>query len=223
MQEKIDIGLVISIILLAYGLLTLSPVRAQSREDILEFYWNRAARTYEQNAPLDSLSYRLRAFTYLKNLNKRGEIQNLDSATVDFYFTGRTLDSQKVVSGDGSGKFEQVELTMPDIFQYPYLLSRYPNDDGRGPLAIGLDTDTSGLAQPTGLLLIDRENYQPLRVYLHWANDPSYVRLSRSYQFAQQNGLLLPDSVWVNASTRGILYPERYRLETDITDIEVYP
>lgn len=204
-------------------LLPAVPGQAQSRQDILQFYWNRASETWQQELPADTVSYRLRTVTYVKNLNKQGQVSSLDSATIDYYYTGLHLDSQQVVSGNADGKFQQVSLTMPDIFKYPYVLSNFPNDDGRGPLAIGIDTDTSGLPEPTGLVLINRENYQPVRVYLHYANDPNYVRLSRSFQFTQRDGMIFPDSVWVNASVRGIFYPERYRIETSVTDIQLNP
>jgi hypothetical protein len=35
--------------------------------------------------------------------------------------------------------------------------------------------------------------------------------------------MIFPDSVWVNASVRGIFYPERYRVETSVTDIKLNP
>jgi len=202
---------------LAAGLL------AQSETDILQFYWDRSAQTFaETNPGATDLSYRLNTFSYYKKVAKRGEESIADSAVIDFYLTGDQLDSQVVRVGE-LDRFRLVDPVLPDIYAYEYTTQLFPNDDGLGELAIGLDTDSADVLQPTGLLMIDRSSYRMTDLYLYYQSFGDFLRFSRSYQLREQAGYLFPDSVWVVAAKHGLLQPEHFRIETDIREIELLP
>ena len=198
------------------------PVVGQGPQDVLDFYWKRAGAIAAAKDPgRAGLHYRLSTRNFYKKLSRGGRETLADSATIDFFYTGATLDSQVVREGSGR-RFDALLLSIPDLFAYPYQLSGYPNDDGRGGLAIGLGTDSADVTQPTGLLLIDRETYEMQSLYLYYEEFEDYVRFTRSFGFAGREGYVVPDTAWIVASRPGILSPEHFRIETDITDFHIY-
>lgn len=212
-----------SIIVLLAGVafLAAAGLLAQSEADILGFYWDSSARSFAAASPAqNNVRYRLKTFSYYKRVAKRGDETIADSATIDYYFTGSTIDSQVVRSGNGE-RFNLVDLVLPDIYAYDYILQLYPNDDGRGGLAIGMDTDSADISQPTGLLIVDRNTYQMTDLYLYYRGLEDFLRFSRSYAMTEQDGYLFPDSVWVVAAKHGLLQPEHFRIETDVREIKL--
>lgn len=208
---------IVLILLAAQGV----GLTGQSATDILEFYWDRSAKTFADQDPSENnVRFRLNTFSYYKKVAKRGQETITDSVAIDYFYTGASLDSQVVRSGNPD-RFDLTELTLPDIYTYDYIKQLYPNDDGRGGLAIGLDTDSVAVNQPTGLLLIDRNTYQPLSLYLYYQQFEDFIRFSRSYEIVAQDGYLFPDSVWIVAARPGFLQAEHFRIETDVRGIEI--
>lgn len=195
---------------------------AQVSQDVLEYYWTQAGETFAKTYPGQAgLRYKLSTFNLYKKLSRGGAETITDSASIDYYYTGRTLDSQVVRQGSDK-RFKPVLLAVPDIFAYSYFLAVFPNDVGRGPMAIGLDTDSADVTQPTGLLLIDRESYQMQNLFLYYEGFEDYVRLTRSLGFSSRDGYVVPDTAWIVASRPGVLSPEHFRIETDVTDFQIY-
>ena len=208
------IGALAALPLIAAGLLF-----AQSEADILGFYWDRSGKTFAaENPAQNNIRYRLDTFSYYKKVEKRGETTIADSAAINYFFTGATLDSQVVKSG-APDRFKLVDLVLPDIYAYDYIIQLYPNDDGRGGLSIGLDTDSADITQPTGLLVINRESYRMTDLYLYYQQLEDFTRFTRSYRMTEHGGYLFPDSVWIVAARPGLLQPEHFRIETGVRSI----
>jgi hypothetical protein len=198
------------------------PARAQSDDDITGYYWGKSATVWATSeASRSRMKYRLRCTTVRTGMSRTGKFEGADTLVADYYFTGTGLDSVKTV--DGSIKnWELVELWPPDVYSLDYSTSAFPNDDGRGGLAVGLDTDSTMATEPTGLAVLDRFSYRIHRLYLYYPPFGDYIRLSRSFQFQEQDGIVYPDSIWTIAARRGLFYPDRFRLDSDIEEVEVY-
>ena len=211
-----------SILAIFAGLLALATVGfGQSQQAILDYYWNKAGDVWQDRRNADSsLAYQVTARSLYKKLDRSGEVSRVDTALITYHFSGPTLDSQVVVEGSEE-QFDQVNLLPPNIFAHDYLRNLYPNDDGVGDLAIGIDTDSLDVNVPTGMVLVDRRNYQPRWLYLHYTPEGDYTRFTRSFRFTEHDGLIVPDSVWVVAAKRGVLFTEFFRIETAVTDITV--
>jgi hypothetical protein len=198
------------------------PLLAQTEGDILDFYWK---QTGEKFASVDpgrvGKRYRLSTYSLYKTISRGGQEATTDSAAIDFYFTGAVLDSQVVRRGSNR-HFSSVTVAVPNIFAYPYKLSSFPNDNGRGPLAIGMDTDSADIAQPTGLLLIDRESYEMTTLFLYYDEYREYDRFTLSFGFGRRENYIIPDTAWIVAARPGVLSPEHFRIETSVTGFEVY-
>ncbi len=190
--------------------------------DVLGYYWEKAKTNYEQQIELkDTRSYLISTISTRIDLDRHAVETGRDSAKIDYYFTGPSCDSQVVLSGDGN-RFAEVDLTIPDLFVAERQISLYPNDDASDYLAIELDIDSAVTDQPTGILFIDRLSGAARRVHLHYPNRSKYTCFSRSFRMTEVDGLVLTDSTWVVAARLGVLFPEHFRLETRISEIEVY-
>ncbi len=195
----------------------------QAGNDVLDYYWRKAAETFERRRNADdALRYRLETRSFYKSLDRKGQVARVDTAKVAYFFSGPILDSAVFDRGDPA-RFELVELMPPDIFALSYMKNLFPNDDGVGELAIGLDTEDEAAEVPSGLLLLDRRSYLPRLLYLYYEPEGDLVRLTRSFRFFEFNGLIVPDSAWVSASKRGVFFMEHFRIETAVTDISILP
>lgn len=194
----------------------------QSDEDILDYYWQKAADAWSRRRNADeSVRYRLTTQSFYKSLDRKGRVSSVDTAEAVYYYSGTVLDSAVFSKGE-EGRFTHVELTPFDVFDRDYVKYLYPNDDGVGDLAIGLDTKPGDDTIPSGMLMLNRRSYLPSVLYLYSPPEGEMVRFTRSFRFFEYNGLIVPDSVWVVASRRGVFFPEYFRVETGVTDIEVY-
>ncbi|MEW6049570.1 MAG: hypothetical protein AB1644_00665 [Candidatus Zixiibacteriota bacterium] len=194
---------------------------AQS-DQILAYYWNRAHATLKGRDPIETgarFSYVARSFQ--KKLGKKGEIVSVDSATVAYYYSFGHLDSTTVLRGDPK-RLHAVELLFPNIFDSSYVVHGFPNDTGGPSIAIGFDTDSAKHKDPVGLALIDRLTYLPRWAYLYYPNRPGYRRFTRSYRLIAEQGLIFPDSVWEVATKDEFFFSSTYRLETGISQIQIY-
>jgi hypothetical protein len=192
-------------------------------DPVLEFYLRRAQHAFDSRDPARTgTSYSFRAKCYYKHVGDGGEIARVDSAEIDYFYSWGKLDSQKTVSGNVD-LFKDLDLTYPRIFDQDYNYNLFPNDTGGRELAIGFDTDSLNDPKPVGVVLIDRELYYPLWLYLSYPHQEGYVRFSRAFRFTVEQGRLFPDSLWEVGAKAGVFFSEHYRLETGITDITVYP
>lgn len=201
--------------------LALAVGRGQSDEDILDYYWQKTSDAWSHRRNADpGVQYQLTARSFYKSLDRKGRVTGIDTAEAVYYYSGSVRDSTVFLKGE-EGRFAQVDLLPFDVFRQDYARCLYPNDDGIGDLAIGLDSKPGDDSIPSGMLMVNRRSYLPSLLYLYYPPEGEMVRLTRSFRFFEYNGLIVPDSVWVVASRRGIFFPEYFRVETGVTDIAV--
>jgi hypothetical protein len=194
---------------------------SQDDSSIVEYYWRQAGAATAAHTPdTRGVSYHFTARTFYHRIGEGGRITKTDSATQRYYFTDGAVDSVNTLQGD-AGRFDNLDLTYPLIFEMDYHLNLFPNDTGGPRLPIGLVSDSASRGQPDGLLVIDRYEYLPQALYLHYPDLRDYKRFTRSYRFTRVDDYLFLDSIWEVATKLGVLFTESYRLETGITDIEV--
>jgi hypothetical protein len=207
---------------LIFSLLGYSISIADGNDPVLDFYTTQADRIHRAANPDQSgWKYSFTAQSQYKYINNRGGgIVRIDSSIIDFYYTNGKLDSQ-IVQLDGGKKFDQLNLSYPNIFSGEYSYYFFPNDTG-GSLAIGFETATAEDSLPTGFALINRKTYNLSRLYMWYPRQENHKRYSRCFRFTTVNNLVFPDSIWVVGAHAGIFSSEHYRLETSITNILAY-
>lgn len=189
-------------------------------DDVIEYYWNKASLAFESGDPVAAgLEYKLVAATYYKHIGKNGRVVKIDSATSEYNCRAGQIDSQIVLSGDGS-RFADIELLFTNIFDLDYHHFDFPNDTGGNALAIGFETD-SGSTNPSGILVIDRNNYLPQALYLFYSEKQGYKTFSRTFHFMEVDGYIFPDSIREVGAREGVFSTENYRLETSISSIVI--
>lgn len=97
----------------------------------------------------------------------------------------------------------------------------FPNDTGARELAISFENISSSDTLPSGIAVIDREEFTLLSAYLFYPREEGFKRLTRSFRFSDNAGFNFPDSVWEVAARQGIFSTEYYRLETKIKEIQL--
>lgn len=196
---------------------------ADETDPILQYYWSRAA---ERAARLDPTSagidYSFTASSYAYQIGFGGRIIRTDSTVADLYYTGGKLDSQITLAGN-SRRFERLDLSFPNVFEIAYHLNLFPNDTGEKELAIGLLADSAEDLLPDGLVMIDRTDFTPRRLYLCYPRKKGFKRFSRAFRFAVVDGYLFPDSIVEVGIRHGIFKLENYRLEIGISNIRPHP
>jgi len=208
--------------LLALLLCSLAGAADDAVDPVLSYYWEHARaaeKTYDPDVP--GIGYRFTARTYKHTVVRGGIISKTDSITQTYFYSNGSLDSVRTIRGQVK-RFKNLDLTWPSIFENRYRLNLFPNDTGGTKLAIGLRSDSTGTRLPDGLLVIDRNRYFPYSLYLFFPDKGGFSRFTRSFRFTLVNNLVFPDSVWEVATQLGIFFPESYRLETGITDIQVW-
>ena len=198
----------------------ISPTPNDETDAVIEYYWNKADSAFKPRDPVTAgLVYKMVAATYHKHIGKNGRIVKIDSATSAYYCHAGQIDSQQVISGNGS-RFADIDLTFTSAFDLDYHHFSFPNDTGGAALAIGLETD-SGSTNPNGLIVLDRYSYLPLALYLFYPGKQGYNSFSRSFRFTEVDGYIFPDSIWEVGSREGVFSRENYRLETSISSIVI--
>ncbi len=220
--EKYRIALTLMLTILGIGLtLGLAGDRGEG-SPILRFYCDKARTVCAQRSPVDqAVSYSFTATVYFKKLGRRGKVTHVDTASSDLYFSGESLDSQKVVASSPS-KFPHLEFSYPNVFNSDYHFSFFPNDTGGDYLAVGFDGDSANDPRPVGLAIIDRNEYYLHRLYLFYPERERYKRVSQIFHFVEREGYLFPDSIYETAAKAGIFSIDYYRLEAVISNIRVY-
>jgi hypothetical protein len=191
-------------------------------DPVMNYYWERAGYVWNHySSQALERDYRMIATTYYKSVANDGTVKNVDSATVQYYLTGGKIDSQRVISGNNE-KFREIDLSVTDVFDIDNMVHGYPNDTGGYELAIGFVPD-SGSGSPDGLLIIDRNLFYPMWLYLYYPEKPGYRRLSRSFRFTVADGLIVPDSIWEVGAKERVFSLEHYRIETGVNSVEILP
>jgi len=192
-------------------------------DPVLDFYVERADHAFESRDPVATgVTYSFRAHTFFKHVSRNGEINRIDSAVIEYYYSWGKLDSALAISGDAD-RFDDLDLSYPNVFAAEYQHNLFPNDTGGTEMGIGFDTDSDDDARPVGLALIDRDRYHLLWMYLSYPNKKGFRRFSRSLRFVEHEGRVFPDSLWVVAARDGVLFSEHYRIEVGITNITIGP
>ncbi len=201
---------------------SLSLTYAEEDENpVIGFYVERGQHAFETRSPIvTGTTFSLKTRSYYKRIGEHGAVQSVDSADIIYYYSWGKLDSSRVISGDAD-RFKNVDLSYPDVFARDYRFYLFPNDVGGPELAIGFDTHTEQDTLPDGLILIDREQYYPLWLYLYYPVKSGYARFSRSLRFTEKEGKFFPDSVWEVGAKRGLFFSEYYRLETGVMEIDI--
>ena len=194
---------------------------ADEPDPVLKFYVSQAdsafVRTSLSNPPVN---YSFVALTYFKSIGRKGVVSRLDSTVARYFCSGATVDSAQTLV-ESKGKIPELTFSYPDVFTEDYGHNFFPNDIGQQDLAIGFDSYSDPDTFPSGIAVIDRENYLLRRLYLFYPNPEGYKRLTRSFRLAEFGKYIFPDSIWEVGAKHGIFTTEYYRLETGIEQIQL--
>jgi len=200
-----------------HGLAEIKP----ELDPILQFYLDRARHGIASHDPLSAgVKFVLHTNSHYKHIGRNGVVKKIDSAQIDFYYSWGELDSSVVVNGQVE-RFRRVDPIYPNLLDNDYQYNTFPNDTGGPELAIGFDNPQSTSKNPTGIMIIDRLKFTLGWLYLYFPEADGFNRLTRSYRFTEQSGLIFADSIWEVGARRGIFSSENYRLETAVTAIEL--
>jgi hypothetical protein len=187
----------------------------------MKYYWDRAAVSFVGHHPDSAgLSYTLKTTTFYRHVNKKGIVTSTDTTVARFYYSWGKFDSV-TTTGTARVPVRKINLEYPNIFSTEYRLNFFPNDTGGPDLAIGFENDSAAKSTPVGLVVINRNTYQPKWLYLYYPNVAGYKRFTRSFRFTQRDNFNFPDSVWEVGAISGILTSEYYRIETKIDSISI--
>lgn len=204
----------------------LQPLAAQeASDDILEFYQTRAGGVFDSRSPFESgLSFSLLGKTYYIVYDKAKNKSIKDSLIYRSYYSFGKIDSTIKVCKECMfpEELEMSTIFYPNVFDGSYLYNFFPNDTGGSDLAIGFDTKELIDSLPDGLALIDRERYFLKKLHLYFYKERRDRRESKSYRFTEHEGFIFPDSIWEIKAKRGIFSTEYYRLETSLTEFQIY-
>jgi hypothetical protein len=189
-------------------------------DPVLQFYINQADSVFRQTNVNDSnLHYSFMAFTYYKSIGRHGVVARLDSTVSRYFCTGSKIDSSQILV-EPQHSIPEITISYPNVFTDYFEHKFFPNDVGDIELAIGFDNPDVKDTLPTGIAIINRDNYVLHRLYLYYPNTVYYKRLTRSYRLSEFSGLIFPDSIWEVGAKQGIFSTEYYRLETEIGQLQ---
>ena len=208
-------------LLLSAALAATSVPAENPDQAALDYYWSGAQKAAAAHDPAEAgVTYSFTARSYYRVTDDHGLTVRIDSLIARYFYTGEKLDSQVTRSGD-PGKFSRLDLSVPPLFGEDFHLNFYPNDTGGERLAIGFVADSTVAGLSDGLIVLDRNSYHPLQMYLYYRNYQDYKRYTRALRFTDVGEWFFPDSVWTVATRTGIFATESYRLETGISDITI--
>jgi len=128
------------------------------------------------------------------NINYRGELSESDTTGYKAVFKAGIKDTSTAV--DSVGVEDNIipdDISFIKPWEQDCRFYFFPNDTGGSVLAIGFEPNNpdSGDA-PAGILIIDRYNFRPQKIYLHYREIGKYDRLSKSYEFMEtESGMVL--------------------------------
>jgi hypothetical protein len=137
-------------------------------------------------------SFSCRVTSILTITDYRGVTDKADTAVFKIYYSDGDRDSSIVI--DSAGHKDNV---LPEGFMPPNLWSDnlhyyfFPNDTGAGRLAVGFDKlDGAKVDNPVGFINLNRNNFQPESIFLHYPHGGESRRRSENYFFEIQNGII---------------------------------
>jgi hypothetical protein len=213
------LGLILALICMAY--VSALAERDSTSDPVLRFYCEKARTTCADRNPIEQgLFFSFTTTTYIKKLDRRGEVTGIDTATADLFFSHGNLDSQKTAALP-TGAFSPPEFAYPNVFTSDYQFNLFPNDTGGAYLAIGFDSDSADDPRPVGLAIIDRYDYSLHRLYLFYPHQENFKRFSRIFHFIEHDEYIFPDSISEVAVKMGIFSSDHYQREIVISNIKI--
>lgn len=207
--------------LILAAILSVSALAQEKTDPVLEFYVSQAKNAFEESSQQsEKMRYTFLVTSHYKQLGRGGFVERLDTAITRYFMTGSQIDSTQVVA-ESTSDMPVPTLAFPNIFAESYIYNFFPNDIGEEDIAIGFDTPDSKDTLPSGLAVINREEYKLKRLYLYFQDPEGLKRLTRSYLFKEQNGFIFADSIWELKAKHGVFSIEYNRLETDIGQLEL--
>ena len=193
----------------------------EDADPVLEFYVNQAEEAYVESDPYTrNLRFTFLAYSYYKQLGRKGIVERLDSVVTRYFMTGIQIDSTTIVV-EATSNIPEPTFSYRNIFSDSFLHNFYPNDTGSADLAIGFDTPGFEETLPTGVAVIDREEYILKRLHMFFQNPVGFKRLTRSFLIKEQNGFIFPDSIWEIGAKQGVFSTDYYKLETNIQQVQL--
>ncbi|HEX2897801.1 MAG TPA: hypothetical protein VHP63_07110 [candidate division Zixibacteria bacterium] len=216
MRKSLFFSIILSFYLpIAYSIL------AEDADPVLNYYVSYADTNFvSSNSNLAASKYSFVALTYYKSIGKKGVVTRLDSTVVRYFCSGESVDSS-VTLVKSDGKIPELTFLCPNVFIDSFGHGFFPNDTGGRELAISFENISSSDTLPSGIAVIDREEFSLRAAYLFYPNQTGYKRLTRSFRFSDKAGFNFPDSVWEVGAKQGIFSTEYYRLETGIKEIQL--
>lgn len=206
-----------------WGLLSAGTARAETDIDpVLDFYRSRAGSVWSARNPFEagvSFSYRLSAV--YKSVNSEGQVVDTQRSQSIVYCSFGQIDST-VATVPPEKSIEDLVLAYPNVFRAENRFNFFPNDTGGPELSLGFDSPDATAPEGAGLAVIDRSGYYLRWLFVHYPDREDFRRFSRSYRFAQSEGFVFPDSVWVVGAKEGILSLEHFRIEATVDQFVVY-
>ena len=207
--------------LTAIALITPVDSKAQQQADVLKFYVSRAQATFDSRDPLArAVKYTFIAKTVEWKLNRDGVVQSTDSVVNRFYYSFGELDSSVTVQ-PAKHAINDIDLSIPNIFNDDYVYSFFPNDTGGARLSLGFDSRSAESPLPTGIVVIDRTLYYVRALFMVYPMKKGYDRYSRIVETSLEDGYVFPKEITVTAGKRGILFTDYYRRKTTISDLDI--
>lgn len=212
----------ILILLTAFDQSVCSQDQPEETDPVLTYYWDKAtAKAPVVDPATDAIRFSCTVMARRYRINSNGRLGRGDSALINMFFTGNTLDSQQVIKGN-IDKIGEIKLNHADPFAYDYRLNFFPNDTGGAGLAIGLVSDSAlAESQPDGLMVIDRKEHYLRSLYYYYPEKSGYKRFTRMYVFQMVEGLLFPREIVEIATQLGVFMTSTYRLELEISGVKL--
>ncbi len=213
LTRRYDIRFLVPLVI---GLGSFLAISVRADERVISFYWQQAADTFRETMPTETaLNYVATGVVLHSVLDSDGGIETTDTLIYNYYFRSGRLDSSVAVLGEFEYP-ERLDFSFPDIFQSDYELTLYPNDTGGGPLAIGFDNRSDTLAEPIGIVLLDRQHYTLGELLLNFNQRRGHRSYSQRFWFSQIDGLTMIDSLVIVGTIFNRIAPINYRLDVSL-------
>jgi len=157
------------------------------------------------------------------NINYRGVTDKIDTALFLVNFENAAVASSEILD---SSKLKENTIPQKLNFVKPWETNCrfyfYPNDTGAGKLAIGFEPlhgDSIGV--PSGLIEINRENYQIKSLYLYYNNLDNYLWLSKTYYFSDEYRNLIPRELIIQGCFYGFFQRRYFRQDLEFKNVKI--
>jgi hypothetical protein len=151
--------------------------------------------------------------SYYEETNYRGESEQTDTTAAEIVIIGG-----KIIIGNIIDSADLSENTLPDTLRFdkPWELNCdfdfFPNDTGAGDLTIGFDPKSDSLnPAPTGMIIFNRDNYHPTKLFLHYRKLEDLERYSLIFEFSTNGKSVRLDSLLIQGNTYGFFSRQYFR------------